>query len=66
MSIGGALGAPSTAFIYDWNILPIGQQLWLEELQSYVTYPPLQVPASYNLSQVLEQVKKAQLASPSE
>jgi hypothetical protein len=28
-SIGGALAAPATAFIYDWNLLPIGQQLWL-------------------------------------
>jgi hypothetical protein len=34
MSIGGALGAPQTAFIYDWNMLPIGQQLWEEELLS--------------------------------
>ena len=32
MSVGGALGAPSTAYIYDWNMLPIGQQLWLKEL----------------------------------
>jgi arylsulfatase len=66
LSIGGALGAPSTAFLYDWNILPIGQQLWLEHLQSYVKYPPMQEAASYNLSQVLEQVKKAQASTPSE
>ena len=32
MSLGGALGAPSTAYQYDWNMLPIGQQLWLQEL----------------------------------
>ena len=32
MSLGGALGAPMTAFQYDWNMLPIGQQLWLEHL----------------------------------
>jgi arylsulfatase len=55
--LGGALAGPVTAFIYDWNLLPIGQQLWLEELSSYKTYPPLQAPASYNLDQVLEQVK---------
>ena len=30
MSLGGALGAPMTAFQYDWNMLPIGQQLWME------------------------------------
>jgi arylsulfatase len=65
MSIGGALAAPMTAFQYDWNMLPIGQQLWLKHLESYIPYPPLQEAASYNLSQVLEQVKKAQ-RSPSE
>src|SRR5262245_17585570 len=59
MSIGGALGAPATAFQYDMNMLPLGQQLWLEQLLTYKTYPPLQAPETYNLSQVLEQVKKA-------
>ena len=59
MSLGGALGAPATAFQYDWNMLPIGQQLWLEHLKSYEKFPPLQAPESYNLSQVLEQVKSA-------
>src|SRR5262249_13343988 len=29
-ALGGALAAPSTAFLYDWNLLPLGQQLWLE------------------------------------
>jgi arylsulfatase len=57
MSLGGALGAPMTAFQYDWNMLPIGQQLWLQHLASYEKFPPLQAPASYNLSQVMEQVK---------
>ena len=60
MSLGGALAAPMTAFQYDWNMLPIGQQLWLKHLESYIPYPPLQEAASYNLSQVIEQVKKAQ------
>ena len=63
MSLGGALAAPITAFQYDWNMLPIGQQLWLKHLESYIPYPPLQEAASYNLSQVIEQVKKAQSAS---
>src|SRR5262245_18081080 len=57
MSLGGALSAPATAFQYDWNMLPIGQQLWLKHLETYRTFPPLQAPESYNLSQVLEQVK---------
>ncbi len=60
MGIGGALGAPSTAFIYDWNMLPIGQQLWLDWFRTLQEFPPLQKPASYNLTQVMEQVKEHQ------
>jgi arylsulfatase len=63
MGFGGALASPSTAYIYDWNMLPIGQQLWLKELESYITYPPLQEAATYNLTQVIEQVKKARTTS---
>jgi arylsulfatase A-like enzyme len=58
MAFGGALGAPSTAFWYDFDYLPVGQKLWLEHLETYNKFPPLQAPESYNLSQVLEQVKK--------
>jgi arylsulfatase len=62
---GGSLAAPSTAFMYDGlGIMPLGQQLWLKELESYVTYPPLQAPETYNLSQVLQQVKKMHEESP--
>jgi hypothetical protein len=57
LSIGGSLGSPSTAYLYDWNILPIGQLLWLKELESYQPFPPLQAAESYNLSQVYEQIK---------
>jgi arylsulfatase A-like enzyme len=53
----GALAGPLTAYVYDWNLLPIGQALWLRELETYVDYPPMQDPASYNLEQVVEQVK---------
>jgi arylsulfatase A-like enzyme len=55
--LGGALGAPATAYIYDWNILPIGQLLWEKELMSYKTYPPLQAPETYNLSGILKQIQ---------
>ena len=55
---GGALGGPVTAYIYDWNIIPIGQALWLQELESYGPYPALQSPASYSLAQVLVEVKE--------
>ena len=55
----GALAAPSTAFMYDGlGIIPLGQALWLKELESYGPYPPLQAPETYNLTQVLQQVKK--------
>ena len=60
MGLGGALAAPMTAFQYDWNMLPIGQQLWLKHLESYIKYPPLQAAESCNLSGIIEQVKKAQ------
>jgi arylsulfatase A-like enzyme len=56
--IGGALAGPVTAYVYDWNLLPIGQQLWLKELETYIAFPPLQSPESYNLSQVMEEVKQ--------
>jgi arylsulfatase len=66
MSIGGALGGPSTAYIYDWNILPIGQRLWLRHLETFEKFPPLQAPESYNLSQILADVKKAAASTPAE
>ena len=56
--IGGALAGPVTAYVYDWNMLPIGQALWLKELQTYIDFPMLQNPASYNLDQVLQQIKE--------
>jgi arylsulfatase A-like enzyme len=61
----GALAGPVSAYIYDWNLLPIGQNLWLKELETYRKFPPLQDPASYNLDQVMEELKKAPL-HPSE
>jgi arylsulfatase A-like enzyme len=61
--MGGALASPSTAYVYDWNMLPIGQALWLKELESYIPFPPLQNPASYNLEQVVQQVKDMKTAS---
>jgi arylsulfatase len=58
MGLGGALAGPVTAYQYDWNMLPIGQALWLKELQTYIDFPPLQNPASYNLDQVMQQVRE--------
>jgi arylsulfatase A-like enzyme len=59
MGIGGSLGSPSTAFLYDWNLLPIGQQLWEQHLATYATFPPMQAPETYNLSGILDQMKKS-------
>ena len=58
MGLGGALAAPSTAYLYDWNMLPMGQALWLKELETYQEFPPMQDPASYNLTQVMNELKK--------
>jgi arylsulfatase len=41
LGYGGALAAPSTAYLYNWNTLPIGQLLWLKELESYTAFPPI-------------------------
>ena len=58
MNFGGALGSPSTAYLYDWNLLPLGQQLWEKELYSFKEFPPLQAPETYNLNGILEQFEK--------
>jgi arylsulfatase len=57
MAMGGALAAPSTAYIYNWNMLPIGQLLWTKELMSYKTFPPLQAAETYNLDGILKQIQ---------
>jgi arylsulfatase A-like enzyme len=57
MSMGGSLAGPVTAYIYNWNMLPIGQLLWEKELMSYKEFPPLQAPATYNLDAILKLVQ---------
>jgi arylsulfatase len=64
--MGGAIASPSTAYVYDWNLLPIGQQLWLMHLETYIKFPPLQDPASYNLEQVMQQVRNMKTAGRSD
>ena len=53
------MAGPVTAYVYDWNILPVGQQLWVKELETYIPFPPLQNPEPYNLTQVMEQDRPA-------
>ena len=55
--IAGALGGPVTAYLYDWNMLPIGQQLWYKELMSFKEFPPMQAPETWNLDGILKQVQ---------
>ena len=38
-------------------MLPLGQQLWLKWFETLREFPPMQAPESYNLSQVLDQIK---------
>jgi arylsulfatase A-like enzyme len=64
--IGGALAGPVTGFVYDWNMLPIGQQLWLKHLETFEKFPPLQPPESYNLTSIQDQIKRAALRAPSD
>jgi arylsulfatase len=54
---------PARHYIYDWNILPIGQQLWYKHLMTYKEYPPLQAPETYNLDGILKAVQASNHAS---
>jgi arylsulfatase A-like enzyme len=58
MALGGALASPTTAYLYDWNMLPIGQLLWEKELYSYKQFPPLQAAETYNLDGILKEMEK--------
>ena len=63
LGVGGAIASPSTAYLYDWNMLPLGQLLWMKELMSYKEFPPLQAPETYNLDGILAEMKAARTAS---
>jgi arylsulfatase len=59
----GALAAPATAYIYDWNMLPLGQLLWMKELASYKEFPPLQAPETYNLDGIMAEMAASRASS---
>ena len=46
------------------GMMPMGQALWLEQLNSYVKFPPMQAPSSYNLNEVMQEVRNAKHISP--
>jgi len=58
MALGGSLASPTTAYLYDWNMLPVGQLLWEKELYTFKEFPPLQAPETYNLNGILQQMEK--------
>jgi arylsulfatase A-like enzyme len=59
LNYAGSLGSPSTAYIYDWNLAPIGQLLWMKELATYKSFPPMQDPSSYNLDQIMTEMNNS-------
>ena len=63
IAYGGAIAGPVTSYLYDWNIIPLGQILWLKELETYKQFPPMQDPETYNLDQVIQQLKQQRTAS---
>jgi hypothetical protein len=44
-------------------MLPLGQALWLNELESYTEFPRLQAPEAYNLDGITAEMKAAKTAS---
>ena len=68
LGIGGALAGPVTAYIYDWNMLPIGQQLWSAELGDVQHVPAAsRAPSPTNLDpgHPADQVDGAESGDPS-
>ena len=56
---GGSIGSPGNAYIYNWNMLPIGQLLWEKELMSYKEFPAMQAPETYNLDGILKAMQQS-------
>ena len=60
--MGGAIASPSPPTSTTGTCCRIGQSLWLKELKTYQQFPPMQDPETYNLTQVMDQLKKAHIA----
>ena len=61
LGVGGAIASPSTAYLYDWNILPRPVAVDLR-VMSYKE-SPLQAPETYNLDGNLAETKVGRTAS---
>jgi arylsulfatase A-like enzyme len=59
LGYAGSIGSPGNAYLYNWNMLPIGQLLWEKELFSYKEFPPMQAPETYNLDGILKEMQQA-------
>jgi arylsulfatase len=59
LGYAGSIGSPGNAYLYNWNMLPIGQLLWEKELFSYKDFPPMQAPETYNLDGILKAMQQA-------
>ena len=59
MGMGGALAGAVTAYQYDWNLLPIGQALWLKELETYKEFADAGSGELSYFDQVMNELKKA-------
>ncbi len=65
--MGGVIGSPSTAYVYDWNMLPIGQALWLKETRELDPVPAAPGPGELQPRiRVLQQLKQAKIAGRSD
>ena len=62
--MGGTLPLPEYCIHLQLEHAPRSDSNCVGELESYIPFPPLQDPASYNLVQVLEQVKKMGKQAP--
>ena len=56
---GGSIGSPGNAYLYNWNMLPLGQLLWEKELMSYKEFPAMQAPETYNLDGILKAMQQS-------
>jgi arylsulfatase len=59
LGYAGSIGSAGNAYIYNWNMLPLGQLLWEKELFSYKDFPPMQAPETYNLDGILKEMQAA-------
>jgi hypothetical protein len=53
----------TTSSAIRWNLLPLGQILWLKERESSKALPPLQAPEAYNLDGIMAEMQVSRTSS---